>query len=137
MLAALKAVGRSLIGRELFRYETDKRRSLSWLGLVIAALVLGVTSIPAHAEDDDDESNYYVFQSVIETGNKKWCIDIPASEYNPGKRLTVSECTGKANQTFGFDNGSNLTAGGLCLDGLGTPAAGDPVAIVECDGSEH
>src|SRR5262245_50643506 len=137
MLEALKAVGRSLFG-----HETDKRRSRSWLGIVIAVLALGFASVHAHAEGDDDEGgNYYVFQSVITTGNKKWFIDIPASDYSPGKQLTISECTGKANQTFGFDNGSNLTAGGLCMDALGpnsqTPTAGDPVTIVECDGSDH
>jgi len=50
--------------------------------------------------------------------------------------LTCRDTSGKPSQAFGYENGSNLTAGGLCLDGLAgssnqPPGAGDPVAMAE------
>ena len=42
----------------------------------------------------------------------------------------------RPSQTFGYENGANLTLGGLCLDAQPS-AAGSPVVIAECDGSDH
>ena len=107
-----------------------------WPGMVIATFVFGLVSFSARAD------SFYTFKSVLSSGTANWCIDIPGAEYQPGKRLAIWDCTGKPNQRFGYENGSNLTAGGLCLDGrAGTPnqppSAGDPVVIAECNGSDH
>ena len=107
-----------------------------WPGMVIATFVFGLVSFSARAD------SFYTFKSVLSSGTANWCIDIPGAEYQPGKRLAIWDCTGKPNQRFGYENGSNLTAGGLCLDGLAgapnqPPRAGDPVVIAECKGIER
>ena len=103
----------------------------------LAASFIGLASFTARADDA-----FYTFKSVLSSGGANWCIDVPGAEYQPGKRLAISDCPGKASQTFGYENGSNLTSGGLCLDGLAgtpnqSPGAGDPVVIAECNGSDH
>jgi hypothetical protein len=87
-------------------------------------------------------ADFYTFTSALASADSRWCIDVPASEYQPGKALSLFGCGGTPNQIFGFANRSNLTVGGLCLDGSSRdrgkpPGAGDPVVIAECDGSDH
>src|SRR5258708_25115174 len=87
-------------------------------------------------------ADFYTFTSALASADSRWCIDVPGSEYQPGKPLSLFGCGGTPNQIFGFANRSNLTAGGLCLDGRSPdrsqpPGAGDPVVIPECDGSNH
>jgi hypothetical protein len=87
-------------------------------------------------------ADFYTFTSALASADSRWCIDVPGAEFQPGKSLSLFGCTGTPNQIFGFANRSNLTAGGLCLDGRSAnrgkpPVAGDPVVIAECDGSDH
>jgi len=105
--------------------------------IALAISALGFASFSARAADD-----FYTFKSVLSSADANWCIDVPGAEFQSGKHLAVSGCTGKLNQTFSFESGRTLTVGGLCLDGIaGTPnqppSAGDPVVIAECDGSDH
>jgi hypothetical protein len=86
--------------------------------------------------------DFYTFTSALTSADSRLCIDVPGSEYQPGKSLSLFGCGGTPNQIFGFANRSNLTVGGLCLDGRSPvrgkpPGAGDPVVIAECDGSDH
>ncbi len=55
--------------------------------------------------------------------------------------MVISACSGKPNQTFGYEGGGTLTNAGYCLDAIpGTPnqppGAGDPVVIAECTGAD-
>jgi len=119
--------------------ETSMYRFLP--ALLLAVLAIGFMSFSARADED-----YHTFKSVLSSGSDSWCIAVPGNgsddSYQAGKRLAIAGCTGKPNQTFGYENGSNLTIAGFCLDGLAgnpnqSPGAGDPVVIVECDGSDH
>jgi hypothetical protein len=99
------------------------------------------------SESSPTSADFYTFTSALSTdqsrsADNRWCIDVPASNYQPGKSLSLFGCAGTPNQIFGFANRSNLTAGGLCLDGHARdrgkpPSAGDPVVLAECDGSDH
>ena len=90
-------------------------------------------------------ADFYSFISALDSTtstDNRWCIDVPGAEFQPGKLLSLFGCAGTPNQIFGFANRSNLTTGGLCLDGRSSdpgkpPGAGDPVVIAECDGSDH
>jgi hypothetical protein len=95
------------------------------------------TSAPATAAEE-----FYTFKSVLSSAPVSWCIDVPGADYQSGKHLAIAQCSPKPSQTFGYEAGGTLTAGGYCLDGLPTTPAqalspGDAVAIVECDGSNH
>jgi len=111
----------------------DKQTMLA----ALAATVLAITTPSAHAADE-----FHTFKSVLSSANADWCIEAPGADYKSGEHLAISACSGRPNQTFGSEDGGTLTVGGYCLDGLaGTPnqppAAGDPVVINECDGSDH
>ena len=87
-------------------------------------------------------ADFYTFTSALASAGTPWCVDVPGSEYRPGRPLSLFGCAGTPNQIFGFGNRSNLTAGGLCLAGGSrnrnrAPGAGDPVVLAECDGSDH
>jgi hypothetical protein len=102
----------------------------------IAASACALTSAANAAEES------HIFQSVLSTPSASWCIAVPGGEYQAGKHLLIAACNGQPNQTFGYGDGANLTAGGYCLDRLAAkpdepPGAGDPVVIAECNGSDH
>jgi hypothetical protein len=108
-----------------------------WRLLAIVTLVLGLTGVSARADD-----GFYTFTSALSTPSNNFCIDVPGSDYRPDKGVWLFACARTPNQTFQLANGSNLTAGGLCLDSLAAsrgrlPGAGDPVVLEECDGSDH
>ena len=111
MLDALKAIDR----KSVFGHAARKSRAgvRLWPGVVIATFVLCLVSVSAHAQEQ-----FYNFRSMLSAGGANWCIDVPASQYQPGTRLAISNCTGAPNQTFQYESGINLVAGGLCLDGL-------------------
>ena len=99
--------------------------------------VLSRTSVSSPTAAD-----FYTFTSALTSTESRLCIDVPGAAYQPGKPLSLFGCDGTPNQIFGFANRSNLTVGGLCLDGRARdrgkpPGAGDPVVIAECDGSDH
>jgi Ricin-type beta-trefoil lectin domain/Chaperone of endosialidase len=105
---------------------------------VIAITAFALSLAPASARADDD---FYSFRSAVPTpGNT--CIDVPGGQFQPGTHLQLWQCTRAPNQAFGYESQNNITAGGLCLDGLSgnrgqPPGAGDPVVLAECDGSDH
>jgi Ricin-type beta-trefoil lectin domain len=108
-----------------------------WRLLAIVTFAWGLTSVSARADD-----GFYTFASALSPPSNSFCIDVPNADYQPGKRVSLFGCARTPNQTFQLANGSNLTAGGLCLDGLAAnrgqpPGAGDPVVLAECDGSDH
>ena len=93
-------------------------------------------------ESSPTSADFYTFTSALASADNRWCIDVPGADYQPGKLLSLFGCAGTPNQIFGFANRSNLTSGGLCLDGRArdrgkAPGAGDPVVLAECDGSDH
>jgi hypothetical protein len=100
-------------------------------GVVALTFMLALMSAPAHAQQQ-----FYVFKSLLSAGSANWCMDNPGGVYQPGAQITVSGCTAAPSQTLGYENGTNLTLGGLCLDGQ-LPSAGGAVVIAECDGSDH
>ena len=135
MLDMFTANVRSLYPHRARKSQTEVR-SRFWPIVAIATLVFGLAGFSARADD------FYTFQSVLSSGNTNWCIDVPGGDFQPGKRVAIWNCNGTPSQIFGFESGSNLTAGGLCLDALPAnrsqqPGAGDPVATVDCDGSNH
>lgn len=106
-----------------------------FFSILIAAFVLCLVSGWAKAQQ-----NLYSFKSMLSSGGYNWCIDIPASQYAPGTAVAVANCRRAPNQMFSYESGVNLTAGGLCLDGLSQapdqPAsAGDLVGMAKCAGS--
>ena len=107
----------------------------SLIGLLLGC-IFGLMTLSANAADE-----FYTFKSVLSSGGANWCIEVPGSEYQAGKHVVISACSGKPNQVFGFERGGTLTIGGYCLDGLAAtkqaPSAGDPVGLAECDGSDH
>ena len=99
---------------------------------VMAGMVL-ITGFSAHAEDS------YTFKSVLSTPSVSWCMTIPATD--PNTHLVVAGCDGQVHQVFGYEN-ATLTAGGLCVGGLGSapnqaPTAGDPIVMAECSGGDQ
>src|ERR1700722_1574073 len=108
-----------------------------WRLLSIVAFASTLASVSARADD----TGYYTFTSALSTASNGFCIDVPHASYQPGTRVSLLGCARTPDQIFELANGSNLTAGGLCLDGLSTnrgqpPGAGDPVGVSECDGSD-
>ena len=63
-----------------------------WPAFAIAALLLGQSSFSARADIED----FYVFKSVLSSGNANWCIDIPGADYQPGKGVLISRCLSRA-----------------------------------------
>jgi len=104
--------------------------------IALASGIVGFASAPAQAADE-----FYTFKSVLSSPAASWCIEVPGAEYQAGKRVAISACSGKPNQVFGYEAGGSLTAGGLCLDSLAAadkaPSAGDPVGLSECAGSDR
>jgi hypothetical protein len=103
---------------------------------------VGKSEVSRTSASSPTSADYYTFSSALTAADSRLCIDVPGSEYQPGKPLSLFGCDGTPNQIFGFANRSNLTVGGLCLDGRSRtrgkpPGAGDPVIIAECDGSDH
>ena len=102
----------------------------------------GKSDIARTSVSSPTAADFYTFTSALTSADSRLCIDVPGSEYQPGKSLSLFGCDGTPSQIFGFANRSNLTVGGLCLDGRSrtrgiAPGAGDPVIIAECDGSDH
>src|ERR1700730_8339296 len=127
MLRASGTISRLIVGDEGASFEQVERVGM-------AAFMLGLTSFSAHAQQERQLG----LRSVLPSN---WCVDVPGAAYEPGKPLLISNCTGAPNQTFSSGDGSNLTVGGLCLDGLAQapgqpPGEGDTVVITDCDGSE-
>jgi hypothetical protein len=85
--------------------------------IALAAGLYGLANLPARAADE-----FYAFKSVVSSPNASWCIEVPGGEYQTGKHVLISECGGKPNQIFGYEEGGTLTAGGYCLDGLAAAA---------------
>jgi len=98
--------------------------------VLIATFVFCLVSVSARAQDQ-----FYNFRSMLSAGGANWCIDVPASQYQPGTRLAISNCTGAPNQTFQYESGINLVAGGLCLSGL-APDPNAPAGLADCIGSD-
>ena len=74
-------------------------------------------------------------QSAPEGGGK--CVDVPASQFAPGKHLQMWDCNDTAAQIFAFDalNG-HLLISGLCVEaggGQGQPR--DPIQLAKCSGA--
>src|SRR5215510_7082921 len=111
-----------------------------WSTVAAAAFAVGMAGASARAAD---ETPYYHFKSILSTQDASWCIEVPDSKYEAGVQVLIGQCTGvcqaSANQTFNESNG-NLTIGGFCLAALNSSgkgaAAGDPVGLAECDGSD-
>src|SRR5262249_17971726 len=101
-----------------------------WPAVFIATLVLALMSVPAHAQ----QGTYFNFKSVLSDNNANWCMDVPGAAYMPGMQLALANCTGGPDQTFGYENGINLTAGGFCIDGAPPSYA---VVLSECDQSSR
>jgi hypothetical protein len=102
-----------------------------------AAGLVGLTSHPARAAEE-----FYTFKSMLSTANANWCLDVPNGDYQNNKKLQISACSGKPNQTYGYEVGGTLTIGGFCVDAPETapnpaPSAGDAIAIAQCDGTNH
>jgi hypothetical protein len=119
-----------------FRPQAEARMA------ALGAAPAGKPELSRTSESSPTSADFYTFTSALTFADSRWCIDVPGSEYKPGKPLSLFGCGGTPNQIFGFANRSNLTAGGLCLDGRSPdrgkpPGAGDPVVIAECDGSDH
>jgi hypothetical protein len=120
----------------------SNRADLKLAGFKFAALfaaltagIFGLAIVSAQAAEDT-----YTFKSDLSTPQAAWCITVPSSDL--GTRPVIAACSGNANQVFGYENGGAVTSGGACLDGRsGTPGKrpgeGDPVVLVECDGSDH
>ena len=90
--------------------ETFKRIALR-TEVAVAALMLGLVSFPAHAQEQTDPEKLYVFRSILPAN---WCIEIPGAKYTPGQPSEISHCTGAPRQIFDNGNGGTLTIGGLC-----------------------
>jgi len=111
----------------------------------LAAQPAGKPELSRTTAASPTSADFYTFISALDATtdtDNRWCIDVPGAEFQPGKPLSLFGCAGTPNQIFGFANRSNLTTGGLCLDGRSSdrgkpPGAGDPVVIAECDGSDH
>src|SRR5437016_3276138 len=128
MLEAFKTIGRSIFARG----KTNNHACIRlWPGVAIATFVFALASVSAHAED---RQQFYVFKSVLSSGDANWCIDIPGGRYQAGTQLQTANCTGTPNQTFGDAHDGYLTAGGFCVDGQ-PPRAGGQVVIADCEGS--
>jgi len=119
-----------------FRQQAETRMA------ALAAEPPGKPELSRTSVSSPTSADFYTFTSALAAADDRLCIDVPGSEFQPGKPLSLFGCGGTPNQIFGFANRSNLTAGGLCLDGRSRdrgkpPGAGDPVVIAECDGSDH
>ena len=97
-------------------------------GLALLALV--ALTFSAHTQGNNPA--YISFQSALSLSGQNWCIDIPGGKFQPGTNVTLSTCTGQANQTFNTEGGT-LTAGGVCLDAQGEGAQ-SAVTMSECNG---
>jgi hypothetical protein len=67
------------------------------------------------------------------------CIDVPASDFRPGRHLQMWDCNDTAAQTFAFDalNG-RLTVADLCVEaGGGYGQQGDPIQLAKCSGAPN
>jgi hypothetical protein len=119
-----------------FRQQAEARMA------ALAAQPAGKPDLSRAGASSPTSADLYTFTSGLTSDDRSLCIDVPGSQYQPGKSLSLFGCEGTPNQIFGFANRSNLTVGGLCLDGRAAqrgkpPGAGDPVVIAECDGSDH
>jgi hypothetical protein len=87
-------------------------------------------------------ATYYNFRSVLSSGNQNWCINIPRTQFEPGVVVAIASCNGSPAQTFNYETRINLTAGGVCLDGIAQqgnplPGEGDPAGLWECIGTDN
>src|SRR5579871_1953110 len=103
-----------------------------WPAVLIATFALALVSGSAHAQQT--QGTYFNFKSLLSVDNANWCMDVPGAAYMAGTQLTTAACTGGPDQTFGYENGVNLTAGGFCVDGVPPAYA---AVLAECDQSEH
>ena len=116
-----------VFSQEVKRWHLTIRRSML-AGLALLALF--ALTFSAHTQGNNPA--YISFQSALSSSGANWCIDIPGGKFQAGTNVTLSTCTGQANQTFNTEGGT-LTAGGLCLDaqGEGNQSA---VTMSECNG---
>jgi Ricin-type beta-trefoil lectin domain/PAN domain len=76
-------------------------------------------------------------QSAPEGGGK--CIDVPNSNFTPGKHLQMWDCNDTEAQIFAFDalNG-RLVIGGLCVEaGGGRGQPNDPIQLAKCSSAPN
>ena len=60
-----------------------------WRLLAIVAFASAFTSVSARADDE----GYYTFTSALSTPNSSFCLNVPGSDYQPGKRVALIGCT--------------------------------------------
>src|SRR5262249_13121539 len=96
--------------------------------LFLFAFALALMNAPANAQ-----GTYLNFKSALEP-NANLCMDVSGVAYQSGTPFATAPCTGAPDQTFGYDNGVNLTAGGFCVSADQPDFLG---IIIDCDGSDH
>ena len=132
----IETLGRSIrFGQTINRNTHIATRAAMMAGLVGFALCLADS--PAQAQ-----RTYYNFRSALSQGNQNWCINIPRSQFEPGVVVAIASCNGTPAQTFNYETRINLTAGGVCLDGIAQqgnplPGEGDPAGLWECIGTDN
>ena len=78
-------------------------RNHLWRLLAIVAFGSAITSVSARADDEGD----YTFTSALSTPNSSFCLNVPGSDYQPGKRVALIGCSKTPSQIFALANGSN------------------------------
>ena len=81
-----------------------------WRPLAVVGLAILLAPVSARAADD-----FYRFQSALPANA---CITVPMGQFQSGVQVQVTPCNGSPTQSFSYESQNNLTAGGLCLDGL-------------------
>jgi len=67
------------------------------------------------------------------------CIDVPTSDFKPGRHLQMWDCNDSPAQTFAFDalNG-RLSVADLCVEaGDGRGQQGEPIQLAKCSGAAN
>ncbi len=64
-------------------------RNHLWRLIAIVAFGSAITSVSARADDE----GYYTFTSALSTPNSSFCLNVPGSDYQPGKRVALIGCT--------------------------------------------
>ena len=57
--------------------------------IALAAGIFGFANFSAQAADE-----FYTFKSVLSSANANWCIEVPGGEYQAGKHVAISACSG-------------------------------------------
>src|SRR5271168_240217 len=104
MRGVFKTIGRSIFPRGRSGNPGSIRL---WPAVAIATFLLGLAGVSAQ---NQNQEQFYTFESVLSTANANWCIDIPGGQYHSGSQLAIASCTGAPNQTFGAAGDGTLTA---------------------------